>query len=480
MRPNVPAYVLLVGALIGLWFSAVSTFDFVAHLDRQVHGIHCSFLPGLATPEVGGGGCQVTLMSPYSSVLRQAVWGGIPISLPAMSVFAFLAFWAVWLIVRDREGDTRVAGFTLLATSLPLMASLVMGYVSLVSLDTVCKQCIGIYTASLLSFGAAVVLFLRARSAPPPADGGVTLPALGIAFGLGVLCVALPFGAYAASAPDFSKYVGACGQLEAPDDPNNVLVPIGGAASATTMIEVLDPLCPSCRGFEDRFEKIEAAETIQRKALLFPLDNACNWMVNDAIHPGACAISEAVLCASTSAESVLEWAFENQEAIVAAERAKAGAAASMAREKFPTIARCIGSPSARAKLNLALRYAVKNKLHVLTPQVYVQGLRLCDEDTDLGLEYALPRLIARASSMPPRPPAPPLPAAPPPMPVAARPVRPRPAVAPEPAAVPDAPQGAAEALDEPTAQPPAEPPAEPTTAPSVEPPAPPEPEGEAP
>ena len=473
MPPKAPAYVLLVAALIGLWFSSVSTYDFVAHLDRQVHGIHCSFLPGISAPEVGGGGCQVTLMSPYSSVLRQSIWGGIPISLPAMSVFAFLAFWAVSLIARDRTGDPRVAGFTLLATSLPLLASLVMGYVSLVSLDTFCKQCIGIYTASVLAFGAALVMFLRARNEPAPAEGMIAWPALGIAFGVGVLAVAIPLGAYASGAPDFSKYVGTCGQLAAPADPNNVLVPLGTPRGTSTMIEVLDPLCPSCRGFEERFSKIDAAEEITRKALLFPLDNACNWMVSEAIHPGACAISEAVMCAGADAEKVLHWAFERQDEIMAAERAKQGSAASMAGQAFPGVARCVGSPSARARLNLALRWAVKNKLNVLTPQVFVQGLRLCDEDTDLGLEYALPRLISRASTMPPPaivPEPAPIPAIPPPRPA------PRSAAAKAPDPRAEAEQLAAEG--EPVGDPlEAAPAAAPAPAPSeaTPPPAPPEP-----
>jgi hypothetical protein len=68
----------------------------------------------------------------------------------------------------------------------------------------------------------------------------------------------------------------------------------------------------------------------------------------------------------------------------------------MVGEKFPELASCVGSSAARAKLNLALRFAVKNHLQVLTPQVFVNGLRLCDEDTDLGLDFALPRLIERA------------------------------------------------------------------------------------
>ncbi len=47
----------------------------------------------------------------------------------------------------------------------------------------------------------------------------------------------------------------------------------------------------------------------------------------------------------------------------------------------------------RAKLNKSLRWAVSNAVPVLTPQLYVRGQKVCDEDTDLGLEYALTRML---------------------------------------------------------------------------------------
>lgn len=63
--------VLALAASVGLASSSVSTLDFVQHLDRQVHGLHCSFLPGLDEARLGeASGCEVALMSPYSSVLR--------------------------------------------------------------------------------------------------------------------------------------------------------------------------------------------------------------------------------------------------------------------------------------------------------------------------------------------------------------------------------------------------------------------------
>jgi len=395
--------VALVGSLLGLVFASVSTYDFVAHLDRQVHGLHCSFLPGIGTPDAtGASGCHLTLMSPYSSVLRTSIWGGIPISLPAMAVFGFLLFWGGLLWITGRTQDRGATGFYALATAVPAFASLVMGIISISALSAVCKVCVGIYISSLLCAIGAAGLWHRAGGLrEDQARAPLSMGALGLAFVVGCLFVGSSVVAYAASAPNFDKYVGKCGTLARPEDPQKVLLPLGPQTGSVDVLEVVDPLCPACRAFERRFEKLSQAEHARRRALLFPLDNNCNWMVDSAVHPGACAISEAMLCAGNDAESVLRWAFDQQEEIVAAERAKAGSAAKLAIARFPRLAGCVGSAKAKARLNRALRWAVNNQVPVLTPQLYVNGTRLCDADTDLGLDYMLSRLIEGAASKAP-------------------------------------------------------------------------------
>lgn len=486
---------LALAAAAGFLFSAVSTSDFTAHLDRQVHGIHCSFVPGADTPDVSGSsGCHATLMSPYSSILRDSVWGGIPVSLPSMAVFAYLFVCALALLVLRKDAETRATGYQWLAWALPFLTSMVFGYLSLHELDAACKLCIGIYTSSSIGFVLAAIAFFGARAAQPlanasreafddlgsaetaldervvdartaralpdaaetqlerseiaadqtidesgrapaieldeaprrkvrlatasemdrrirsgnvanrrrthepsdaPADAPTGFGALAIAFVVGVVFVVVPVAAYAAQAPDFERFVGACGTLLHPEDEGRVLVPLGSQTREVTMIEVLDPLCPSCRGFERRFSQHPAAENVSRRVLLFPLDSTCNRMLTTPLHPGACAISEAVLCAEEDADEVLAWAFDHQEEIREAETASAGSARRMASERFPSLRSCIGSATVQAELNRSLRWAVANQLPVLTPQVYVNDTRICDEDTDLGLDYVLTRLTTR-------------------------------------------------------------------------------------
>ena len=65
----------------------------------------------------------------------------------------------------------------------------------------------------------------------------------------------------------------------------------------------------------------------------------------------------------------------------------------MVKKQFPSLASCVGKPAVRTRLNRALRWAVANQLPVATPQLYVNNTKLCNEDTDLGMDYMLTRLL---------------------------------------------------------------------------------------
>lgn len=414
--------VIVVAAAAGLLFSAVSTADFMAHLDRQVHGIHCSLLPGISAPDASGAsGCHAALMSPYSSVLRDRYWGGIPVSLPGMSLFAYVALLGLATVLGKRTADVRAAAFLLLVAAVPVVTSLVMGYLAATRVGAICETCVGIYGASGLAFAAALAAWIRAfrrgtRKAPAaepgePAETGeprkqpagesprpLGLGAFALWSALGLVFVALPLAVYVALAPDFGRFVGSCGTLPRPAAPPGVLVPLGRQAPGSESVEVLDPLCPACRAFDRRLRLSGLEGRLRRRALLFPLDGTCNWMVHEAIHPGACALSEAVLCAGDRGDEVLAWAFDEQDELRRRAAEDPEAPGRVVRERFPDIADCVGSATVRARLNRGLRWAVDNQLPVLSPQLYVEGAKLCDEDTDLGLDFMLGRLLDRVGT----------------------------------------------------------------------------------
>ena len=415
MRPRIPLLLFLLGALGGIVFSTISAGDFAQHLDRQVHSIHCSILPGGVADVSGTSGCHVALMSPYSSFLGGLVWGGVPVALPGIALFAFLLYRGLWLWLGRRQSDRTAVRFLVGMSALPVLTSLVFGGIALFELESLCKTCMGIYLSSFLCLGSALAMmwqFRRSRydlddgdlpdddafideDAPPPLDPGRHF--LG-GFAESGVFVMVPLVAYIVLAPDHGVYTGQCGELKTVDDPYGVMVPLGQQTSGVEAIEVFDPLCPACAGFERRLVSTGLDQQLKRQAVLFPLDNACNWMVSSALHPGACTISEAVLCAGPLADDVVHWAFEQGDAIRTATEADPDAAKRMVTQAFPTVAKCVGGPEVKARLNRSLRWAVTNKIPVLTPQLYVGGVKLCDEDTDLGLKYGLAHLLQQEPS----------------------------------------------------------------------------------
>jgi hypothetical protein len=369
-----------------------------------------------------------------------------------------------------------------------------MAYLALSRLGSTCKLCVGIYAASAVCLVAAVVAWQGARRAaiasgpamaprarrrehadpawtdaaepldeipgrPARATSPTSWGALLGAFAVGVAFVVLPVALYASSAPRHERFVGTCGALAVAEDTHDVMVPLDPAGpDAVPAIEIVDPLCPACRAFETRLASSDLSARLARRGVMFPLDKTCNWMVAETMHPGACAVSEAVLCAGDRAAEVMDWAFAEQERIRTATLADPAAAARLVGQRFPELAACVGSPAAKARLNKSLRWAVQNSVPVMTPQLYVDGVKLCDEDVDLGLEYTLTAMLeqrARGTLRGTPPPPAPVPAV---------------AEAPPPAAKP-APAPSAPTATEPPAEPEAEPtpPAEPT--PAAEPPA---------
>lgn len=449
-----PLIVTAAGSLLGCVFSALSTSDFMNHLDRQVHAIHCSFIPG-AGKELGESGCKAVMMSPYSSFFRESVWGGVPVSLWALATFAFLAYRAGVLLWRGKPSRTETR-FLLAATVLPVLMTVIYGILSVAKVGSTCKICVGIYLSSAMVFIGALIAHQKNASA---AESEPARQKLALWFGEGVAFVAVLTITYliATPSPDLKTSLTGCGTLVSGDDPNGVMLELPSGRGEPA-IEVLDPLCPACKAFDERLGASSLLRRLDLKAVLFPLDPSCNWMVTEALHPGACAVSEAILCAGgigsgakddKAAQDVLKWAFKNQEKLRDLAAKDERALRTRLENTFPKVKGCLGGTQVKAKLTKSLRWAVANAIPVLTPQLFVGNSRMCDEDSDIGLEYTLSNMLsrkgklARAQVKPPPRPAP-APVAMPSIAPAPRPAAPRP---PEPVAPVEAAPADPDAVD---------------------------------
>lgn len=390
--PRAPAALALVGAALGITFSAYSTVDYAEHLDRRVHDLHCSFVPGAeATAEAEA--CRSAMYSPYSALFKEELWGGVPISLFGLGAFVFLAAFALYLLLAGQHAPRRAVGFYGWIGVTPLLVSVAMFTISITRVGALCKTCVGIYIASAIVAAGALWGATRGSVSASASTKGGAAPLLPIAWLLvmGIVTL-LPAWVYAQGVPDHRPFLTSCGNLAKPKEPHGALVRIQGASAVQPSIMFEDPLCPTCKAFHDRLIAEGALDKLDIQLALFPLDSECNWMLDRPLHPGACTVSKLILCAQNPL-TALEWAFDNQEELTQAGAAGEPALRELLSRRFgAAMLSCVDSRETKVRLNRHLHFAADNSVPVSTPQVYLGDLRLCDEDTDIGLRYALKQL----------------------------------------------------------------------------------------
>lgn len=385
---KLPATLALAGAVLGLVFAGYSTLDYADHLDRGVHDLHCSIIPGVA-PTDNAEACRAAMYSPYAAVAKASIWGGVPISLFALGAFSFFAAFALYLLVQDRNASARSRQFFAVVSLTPLLVSLVMFVLALTQLGALCKTCVGIYLSSaLLALGGAWIGASARRLAKPPLQSHALLWATA---GLSALALStlVPAAAYAATVPDHSPYISDCGSIKVPPTEKNELLPLVGKSAKRDALFIEDPLCPTCRAFHDRLVGEDVIDHVNAQVVLFPLDSECNWMLGEPLHPGACILSRALLCAEDP-RAALEWAFHDQAEL--AQAGKAGPKALMQKitaKMGSKVTDCMNSTKTKQRLNKHLHYAAENNIPLSTPQMYLGNDRICDEDTDIGLRFTL-------------------------------------------------------------------------------------------
>ena len=387
---KVPAAIALAASFLGLLFASYSTLDYAQHLDRHLHDVHCSFIPGApATNEAEA--CRAAMYSPYSALLKDQYWGGVPISLFALGAFCFFAAFSLYLLLSGERAPRRALGFFALTGITPLLVSLLMLSISLSQLGQLCKTCVGIYIASfLLAFGA-VSAWLAGSNESSGSKLSLAIVAAWLA-ALGVSTLA-PAVVYAASTPDQRPYLTQCGEIKVAKIKGDSPVKLRGSRAVQPTMLFEDPLCPTCKAFHDRLVTENIIEKLDVELVLFPLDSECNWMLDHPLHPGACIVSKAVLCGEGNARQVLEWAYAEQEFLTRAGKAGEGVLRAAIKQKWGAdMLRCVDDRKTDVRLNNHLHFASENNIPVSTPQMYLGKRRICDEDTDLGLRYTLGQL----------------------------------------------------------------------------------------
>jgi hypothetical protein len=382
----------IAGSFLGLVFASLSTIDYAEHLDRHLHDVHCSLIPGLVSGADEENPCRAAMYSAYSALFRGSYWGGIPISLFAIGAFSFFLGFSIYLFLAGDGASRKAITFFSIAGMTPLAVSAIMFVISITKIGSLCKTCVGIYLSSALLASGAFLAYRGLDSPLVERSSGKWGPPVLWAAALFAAAL-LPSLVYAGAVPDERQYLRGCGKLEKTAEAHGALVHMKTPASVRPAILFEDPLCPTCRAFHQRMMAEGAFDRLDVQMALFPLDSDCNWMLTTPLHPGACTVSKAVICGGEQARQVLEWAYDQQDDLVAA--AKSGDAqlrALIGRRWGAQLVSCLDAAATKLKLNHELHFAADNAIPVSTPQMYLGDQKVCDEDTDLGLRYTLRQL----------------------------------------------------------------------------------------
>src|SRR5271156_2914404 len=130
VRQRWPAALALVAALLGLTFGSLSSLDYIQHLDRQGHDVHCSYVPRRGAEASPNTSCRVAMYSPSAALFRDKFWGGFPISLFAVGAFGFFAAFALYVLLGGPAAPRRALLFLAVFAVTPLLASILMGTIS--------------------------------------------------------------------------------------------------------------------------------------------------------------------------------------------------------------------------------------------------------------------------------------------------------------------------------------------------------------
>jgi protein-disulfide isomerase len=170
--------------------------------------------------------------------------------------------------------------------------------------------------------------------------------------------------------------------------------PAPASQGPLVVVEFSDYACPFCAKAHDETKALLAGRTdVTLVKRHFPLDSKCNPAVKRPIHPQACELARAAICAEEQGklQAMDDALFRNQAAKRPVE--EVAAAVGLDPER---LRRCLAAPSTDARLRSDIDAALRAGLDA-TPTYLVQGRRYVGT---LPAEILPPRKAAQAEPKP--------------------------------------------------------------------------------
>jgi uncharacterized membrane protein/protein-disulfide isomerase len=279
------ALTILLLCWIGMGLSVELTrIHLLVHTDPDYHSV-CAISENV--------NCETVAASPYS------VFWGLPVSLWGMVGYAFIGLVAVFALRNRRPWPWGVLFLLALAS---LIASMLLAFVSVTLIDSVCLFCLVAYAINLalLVLCSVVVKRLPFRTRDLLAkDAKELVKGLKLAIGLVLPCLVV-IALLIALVPPYWRTPGWSDlpKLDSGTE-DGWMHWIGARDPEITIVEFSDYECPHCREAH-KAVRLLVAEHRERIRLVhrhLPLGMACHPGLSKPFHKRACAFAEAAECA---------------------------------------------------------------------------------------------------------------------------------------------------------------------------------------
>ncbi len=318
--------------------------------------------------------CDRVATSRYSVVLGLpvAVWGALAYGLALALALAGL--------LRSRPHETWPAGLLFVLGALATATAVVLALVSELAIGALCLLCAGSWVVSAALFASAW------RATRPRGPLAAVRADLGLLRARPARTAGLVLGGFAAVALVAATYP-RYWEKKPPPQRAARAVPAAPAASGGPVVVVSfsDYECPFCAIAHEETKQILASRPdVKLVKKHFPLDSACNPAVRRAIHPNACTLAAAAVCAEEQGKlgPMDDALYQNQKAKRPLEElARAvGLDVSAFRE-------CLRAPSTQRRLEADVTAGMSVGVRA-TPTYVVNGVQLSGKLTAADLPPA--------------------------------------------------------------------------------------------
>jgi uncharacterized membrane protein/2-hydroxychromene-2-carboxylate isomerase len=334
-------------AALGLGLAGLALSLLLARIHSQAHAGETSFCTISETVN-----CDRVAVSPYSVVL------GLPVAVWGVVGFGLAAALSASGLARRRPHPGWPAGLLLLLGAFSAAASVALALVSKLAIGAWCLLCMGAWAVSL-----GLLLAARRACAPGGAAAAVRsdLGAVRAAPGRSAALAAALLAAVGLAAFSYPRYWAR---------PAPVARRAAAGPLPSQVIEYTDFECPYCaRAHEEERAALAAHPGLTIVRRHFPLNDSCNPAVKRAIHPRACELARAAICAEAQGQAARmeELLFRSQGKGTPVE-----ALARLAGLDAGRFAACLSAPETSRRLSEDVAAGIRDGIRAL-PTYVVNG-----------------------------------------------------------------------------------------------------------